>query len=249
MRHVGTDLVRPEGPAKVSGSALYVADLVVPGAWVGGCVRTDVACGELTGFERDPAFDFSRVVVVGPADIPGENVQALIVDDQPVLCARDVLHHGEPLLLVAAPDRATLHAALAAIRPKITPRTPLLDAELATHVFKSIAIDRGDVERVFAKPPAGARVFEGVYRTDSQEQLYIEPQGGIAWPPERDAGLPQRPHPSREARSAEQGRGRERSERGWASPVPEPAQKRDAEPDVAQARRPRRSSWAPKAPS
>lgn len=189
MRHVGTDLVRPEGPAKVSGSALYVADLVVPGAWVGGCVRSDVACGELTGFERDPAFDFSRVVVVGPADIPGENVQALIVDDQPVLCARDVLHHGEPLLLVAAPDRATLHAALAAIRPKITPRTPLLDAELATHVFKSIAIDRGDVERAFAKPPAGARVFEGVYRTDSQEQLYIEPQGCIAWPADADGNV------------------------------------------------------------
>ena len=191
MRHVGTDLVRPEGPAKVDGSALYVADLVVPGAWVGGCVRSDVARGELTGFERDPAFDFSRVVVVGPADIPGENVQALIVDDQPVLCARDVEHAGEPLLLVAAPDRATLHAALAAIRPVITPRAPLFDMELATHVFKEIVIEHGDAATAFAHAGSqpGARVFEGVYRTDSQEQLYIEPQGCIAWPADADGSV------------------------------------------------------------
>ncbi len=188
-RIVGTNVPRPEGPAKVEGRALYVADLDVPGAWIGGTVRSDVARGRLLGFERDPAFDFTRVVIVGPEDVPGENVQALIVDDQPVLATSEVRHVGEPLLLVAAPDRATLLEALAALRPKIAPLEPVLDLERSTQVFKAIDVDKGDVERAFAAPPRGARVIEGTYRTDSQEQLYIEPQGGIAWPPERDGTI------------------------------------------------------------
>ncbi|MBI5362890.1 MAG: xanthine dehydrogenase family protein [Planctomycetes bacterium] len=188
-RIVGTDVPRPEGPAKVAGRALYVADLDVPGAWVGGAVRADVARGRLLGVDRDPAFDFARVVVVGPEDVPGENVQALIVDDQPVLAAKEVRHWGEPLLLVAAPDRATLVEALRALRPRIEPLEAVLDFERSTRVFKEIDIDKGDVDGTFAAPPAGARVFEGEYRTDSQEQLYIEPQGCIAWPPERDGTI------------------------------------------------------------
>ncbi len=189
MRHVGTDLERPDGPAKVSGRALYIADVDVPEAWIGGTVRSPLARGVLHGFERDPRFDFSRVVVVGPEHIPGENVQALIVDDQPVLATREIRHFGEPLLLVAAPDRVTLLAALAAIRPRIEARAAELDFERSTHVQKSISIDKGDVEHAFAHAPLGSRVFEGEYRTDSQEQLYIEPQGAIAWPAARDGSV------------------------------------------------------------
>ncbi len=182
-RYVGSEVTRPDGPSKVRGSARYVADLAVPGAWHGGTVRSDAAHGRLRGFERDPRFDWSRAVVVGPDDIPGENVQALIVDDQPVL-ARDVVRHvGEPLLLVAAPDAPTLEAALAAIRPRIDPLPPVFDAELSTVVLKAIGIDKGDVDAVFA---AAREVHEATYRTESQEQLYIEPQGCIAWPPETD---------------------------------------------------------------
>jgi len=189
MRHVGTDLVRTDGPAKVAGSARYVADLLVPGVWFGGTLRSPVACGTLRGIERDAGFDWSRVVVAGPGDLPGENVQALIVDDQPVLCERDIRHWGEPLLLVAAPDRVTLQAALAALRPRIDEHEGLFDAELSTQVFKELEIARGDVEQAFRAPPDGSRVIEGTYRSDSQEQLYIEPQGCIAWPPAADGSL------------------------------------------------------------
>jgi CO/xanthine dehydrogenase Mo-binding subunit len=185
MQHfIGRDLPRPDGPAKVRGEALYVADLVVPDAWIGGTVRSDVARGTLRGFERDPGFDWSRVAFVTAADIPGDNVQALIVDDQPVLAASAIEHWGEPLALIAAPDVATLEAALAAVKARIDPRAPNFDAELSTGIFKEIEITKADVDAVFEALPAGARVIAGTYRTDTQEQLYIEPQGCIAWPPD-----------------------------------------------------------------
>ncbi len=181
MSAVGTRVPRPEGPAKVHGTALYVADLAVPGAWVGGTVRAPVARGLLLGFERDAAFDFARVVVAGPADLPGDNVVALIEDDQPLLCEREIRYAGEPLLLVAAPDRDTLRAALAAIRPRIDELPPLLDPEASERVFASIAIDEGDVDAAFAR---AEHVFEGTYATGSQEQMYVEPQGFVAFPPD-----------------------------------------------------------------
>jgi len=189
QRFIGRDLARPDGPAKVRGEAVYVADLRVADAWVGGTVRSDVARGVLRGFERDPGFDWTRVAFVTAADIPGENVQALIVDDQPVLASGAIEHWGEPLALIAAPDVATLERALAAVKPLIDPAVGNFDPELSTKVFKSIRIAKGDVDAVFRSLPAGAIVVEGTYRTDSQEQLYIEPQGCIAWPPDSDGTI------------------------------------------------------------
>ncbi|MBL8732322.1 MAG: xanthine dehydrogenase family protein [Planctomycetes bacterium] len=182
MAFVGAFTRRPDADAKVRGAARYVADLDVPDAWLGGTVRADVARGRLVRIDRDPGFDFTRVVVVTAADIPGRNVVALITDDQPLLAQDAIEHHGEPIALVAAPDRATLLAALAALRPVIAARTPCFDMEASAVVWKRIAIDRGDVDAVWAK---AHRVVEGTFHTGSQEQMYIEPQGCVAWPPDR----------------------------------------------------------------
>lgn len=183
MRYVGNDIRRPDGDAKVRGSARYVADLRVPGAWVGATVRAEVARGRLLEIRREPAFDWSRVAVVTAADIPGRNVVALIQDDQPLLARDRIEHWGEPMALVAAPDGATLAAAVAALRPEVEAAPAGLDFEASQQVLHAIAVDQGDLEAAFA---GAAHVVEGTFRTDSQEQMYIEPQGCIAWPPEAD---------------------------------------------------------------
>lgn len=185
-RFVGARLPRPDGPAKVTGHALYVADSPVAGAWVGGTVRSHVARGILEGFDFDPAFDLSRCTLAGPSDVPGANVIAMLAEDMPLLAAREVEHVGEALLLVAAPDEATLHAALAAIRPRIAPREPVLDARDAQRVFKRLVIQKGDASAVLAR---AERVIEGEYETGTQEQMYIEPQGVVALPPDADGTL------------------------------------------------------------
>lgn len=161
----------------------YVADLDVPGAWFGGTVRSSHARGVLHGFEFDKGFDSTRVCVVTPRDIPGTNVVALIAEDQPLLCERDIEHHGEPLLLVAAPDRATLAEALAALRAHVEPRSPLFEMERSKTAFHEVAIDKGDVDAAFAQ---ATHVVTGEYHTGSQSQVYLETQGCIAWPADPD---------------------------------------------------------------
>ncbi|MBM3989824.1 MAG: xanthine dehydrogenase family protein [Planctomycetes bacterium] len=185
-RFVGARLARPDGPDKVAGRARYVADTNVAGAWLGGTVRSPVARGVLEGFDFDPRFDFSRCVVVGPGDVPGANVVAMLADDLPLLASRAVEHVGEALALVAAPDEATLRAALAAIAPRIVPLAPIFDPRESQRVFKRLTIEKGDAPRVLAQ---AERVIEGEYETGSQEQMYIEPQGVVAYPMDADGTL------------------------------------------------------------
>src|SRR5688500_8094387 len=82
---VGRSVPRVDGVAKVTGTARYLDARDAPGAWHGWTVRSPVAHGDLDGLDLDPGFDWTDVVVVTAADIPGRNLIALIEDDQPAL--------------------------------------------------------------------------------------------------------------------------------------------------------------------
>jgi CO/xanthine dehydrogenase Mo-binding subunit len=176
---VGRNVPRAEGRDKVTGAARYVDDLSLPGMLYGRTVRSSIAAGRILSVERDPAFDWSGFTIVDHKDIPGKNVVALIVDDQPLLAADRVRHREEPILLLAHADRARIEEALAHVQIRYAPEEAVLDFERATEVLKEIAIVKGDVEAGFA---AADVIVEGTYRTGHQEQLYIEPNGVLALP-------------------------------------------------------------------
>lgn len=170
---------RREGPAKLTGTALYADDLVFPGAWYGHTIRSAQAHAKLLGIDLDPEFDWSRVVVLTAKDIPGDNLVSLIADDQPVLVSDEIRHHAEPVALLAAPDRETLRQAKEHINLRTQPLAAVFDPLESTQEFSHFALDKGDIE-------AGLRdaelVIEGEYRVGHQEQLYIENQAMIAVP-------------------------------------------------------------------
>ena len=179
----GRGPLRREGPAKLTGEAKYADDLVFPGAWYGATIRSTEAHARLQGFDRDDAFDWSKVVFVTANDIPGDNIVSLISDDQPVLVpiGGEIQHHAEPLALIAAPDRATLRAAKAAIKPRTEPLEPVFDPVVSGHVFAHYDIETGDLAQGFAEAEV---VLEGTYTVGHQEQLYIENNAMIAVPEE-----------------------------------------------------------------
>jgi CO/xanthine dehydrogenase Mo-binding subunit len=176
---IGVSVSRRDAPAKVTGAAHYTDDLAVEGAWFGLTVRSTEARAHLIGIDRDPTFDWSRVVVVTAADIPGENVVHLIYDDQPALVVDEIRHHSEAVALVAAPDPATARAARSAITLRTEPLAPVLDPLASEKAFASYEIVKGDLESGFAEADL---VLEGEYRVGPQEHVYIEPQAMIAVP-------------------------------------------------------------------
>ncbi len=176
---IGRSVLRRDGPEKVAGLARFTDDLVFPGAWYGMTVRATVPHARIVRIERDPAFDWSRAVLLTAADIPGENVVALLVDDQPALAADEIRHVAEPVALVAAADPATARAARDAVRVVTEPLEPVLDPLASDRAISRFEIVRGDVDAALASADL---VLEGTYRTGWQEQAYIEPQVVVAVP-------------------------------------------------------------------
>ena len=99
---IGHDIVRTDGRAKVTGAARYVDDVRPDDCLYAATVRSTIAHGRVLSIDLDPAFDWSDVTVATAQDIPGENVIALMTDDQPVLADGLVRHVTEPVALVAA---------------------------------------------------------------------------------------------------------------------------------------------------
>jgi CO/xanthine dehydrogenase Mo-binding subunit len=179
--------LRREGPAKLTGAARYADDLVFPGAWYGATIRSADAHARFVALDLDPAFDWSKVVVVTAADIPGDNVVSSIKADQPILVpvGGEIEHHAEPLALIAAPDRATLRAARRAAMPRTEQLPAVFDPRESDHEFAAYELSIGDPDAAFA---AADLILEGEYRVGHQEQLYIENNAMIAVPQD-DGGV------------------------------------------------------------
>jgi len=174
-RSVGRNVLRKEGVEKVSGAARYIDDLTFPGLLYGRTIRSTIPSGRIVDVR--PRLNLSGFTIVDHRDIPGRNIIALIDDDQPCLAENDIRHVAEPIVLLAHADRDALLAADVHIEYQET--TPNYDPEASSIVFKSVAIDKGNLEHGFA---AADVIVEGEYRTGHQEQLYIETNGVIAVP-------------------------------------------------------------------
>lgn len=193
---IGASVLRKEGRAKVMGRARYVADKDLRHQLYGVTVRSSVASGVLRAIRLEEGFPWKECVVVGAADIPGENRVAHLAADQPFLVELGgrVRHPEEPVLLLAHADRELLEEARRRVHLEIDPlpAVPDLDAALARHdaegegLFKEIRIAKGDVEAAWG---GAAHVLEGTYRTEAQEHLYLEPQGMTARVAEGDHRL------------------------------------------------------------
>jgi len=177
--------LRREGPAKLTGAAKYTDDMVFPGAWFGLTIRSTEAHARILGLDLDPAFDWSRVVVLTARDIPGENVVSSIKDDQPALADELIRHHAEPVALLAAPDRPTLREAYRCITVRTEALPGVFDPLLSKQQFAAYEVARGDVESALA---SAELVVECEYRVGHQEQLYIENNAMIAVP-RADGGI------------------------------------------------------------
>ena len=189
---IGQSASRPDAPAKLNGQARYVDDLRPEGLLHGITIRSGLPRAVIRGIRLDPAFDWRGMTVVGPSDIPGRNLIPLLDEDQPALAEGFVNHAEEPLLLLAHADPAVLERARRFVHVELEPLPALLDLHQALNaaqagsapihprgpVLKEIRISKGDAGAPWSTADV---VLEDEVETGAQEQLYIEPQGMIAW--------------------------------------------------------------------
>lgn len=188
---VGTPLPRVDAQAKVTGRALYVADLALPGMLHAKLVLPACAHARILDIDTSEARALPGVgAVITAADIPGENQVGCVEPDQPLLAFEKARYTGDAVAIVAADTSELAREGAARVRVDYEELPAVFDPEEAMkpgaprvhergNVFLEYRVRKGDVEAGFDEADI---VVERTFRTQRQEHCYLEPLGAIAVP-------------------------------------------------------------------
>jgi len=185
---VGASVVKPDALNKVTGQAMFAADITRPGMLVAKVLRSTVPHAVIESIDILEASRLSGVVRILTADdIPGPNGVGIIIKDEPVLSKDKIRRVGDALALVAAETEEIADAALKLIKVTIREIPAVFDVvEAMSHnapqvhsnnVLDVRKIRKGDVEVGFASADV---IVEKRYTTQRVEHAYIEPEAGVA---------------------------------------------------------------------
>ena len=185
--HIGRSVQRREGRAKLTGAALFTDDFKIEGLLHGATVRSRVPRGRITGIHFEEGFPWDEFVIVTARDIPGKNVVAHLIQDQPCLADGVINHPEEAIMLLAHPDPQRVQDARERVRVDVEPLPPVLSIDESLrcdpviwgedNIFKTIHITKGDPDGAEAQ---GHLRMDATYLTGAQEHVYIEPNAIIA---------------------------------------------------------------------
>ncbi len=194
---VGKSVTRGEGPDKVSGKAVFTADIVLPGMLWGKVLRSPFPHAKITNIDTSQAKNVPGVHAVITAEDLSDNRVGRLLRDMPVLARERVRFVGEKVAAVAAETSEAAEEALLLIDveydelpPVFDPfeamesSAPVLHADMADYeglpqpaspinnVLAHNTWTKGDVELGFSESDL---IFEHTFTLPSVHQGYIEP--------------------------------------------------------------------------
>ena len=210
FKWVGTRPVRPDGVPKVTGRALYGADLTMPGMLVGRILRSPHAHARIRSIDTSKAAALPGVkAVVTSADFPEQKFEYVGPErvaqnfwhmTRNIMAREKVLYEGHAVAAVAAASKAIADQALALIEvdyevlphvidvdEAMKPDAPLLFPDLITRGVEPPPKPSNISKRVEYKLgdlaagfAAADEIVEMSFKTAPVHQAYIEPQGCVA---------------------------------------------------------------------
>jgi CO/xanthine dehydrogenase Mo-binding subunit len=190
VTHIGTSHPRHDARDKVTGAAVYPADLIRPEMLRLGTVFARRAHARILALDTSGALAVPGVVaVLTAADVP-HNRYGLIDADQPVLCGDVVRHDGDRVaLVVAESDAAAARGAelvrvtyqdlpmVGDARAAMEPGAPRVHAD-RDNVLLNQKLQRGDAAAALRSADV---VVSGRFTTSWQEHAYLQPDAAIAF--------------------------------------------------------------------
>ena len=198
---VGKSIIRGEGPDKVSGKAVFTADVTLPGTIWGKVLRSPFPSAKILSIDTSRAEAAPGVyAVVTAKDLPDSRVGRLL-RDMPVLARDRVRFVGEKVAAVAAETLEEAEEALLLIDVEYEETTPVFDPfeameasapslhpEMTTYeglpqppsdvnnVLAHNIWGKGDIEQGFSESDL---VFEHSFNLQLAHQVYIEPHACV----------------------------------------------------------------------
>lgn len=187
---VGHQVDRFEGYDKVTGSANYVADIVLPGMLTGRILRSPYAHARIVNIDTSRAEKLRGVKAVVTAEDTIKQGWGAFFPDQYPLSVGKARYVGEEVAAVAAIDRDTAEAALDLIdvewevlpavfdaEEAMKDGAPLIHEEKDNNIALTIDVERGDVDAAFKDSDV---VIEDTFESVPQWHCAIETIGSVA---------------------------------------------------------------------
>ncbi|MBN2696829.1 MAG: aldehyde oxidase, partial [Bacilli bacterium] len=106
MRDISDPIIKVDSHEKISGVAIYVSDIDIPGMLHARTIRSTIPKGKIKSISiPELPKGYHKIDY---RDIPGNNFVKIIFDDQPVFPIDKVTYIGEPILLLVGPDKEVL---------------------------------------------------------------------------------------------------------------------------------------------
>lgn len=156
---------------KINGEALYASDIRDDSLLWGKLLRSPVARGMIQSVELPELPD--GYYVIDSRDVTGKNAVHVILEDMPVFAEKFVEYIGDPILMLAGPDAATVESLVKNIKLDIQELDPCLDMADSQEAFFDYSFGRGDIDAEFA---GADKIIEETFYTGYQEQAYLETQ-------------------------------------------------------------------------
>ena len=199
---VGSRPVRQDGFDKVTGIALYGADVDLPGLIHGKILRSPYAHAKILSIDTSEAEKLADVhAVITNHDFPTQEDKAVSKIPGPainlqqqtsnILASNKVLYKGHAVAAVAANSAHAAEEALALIKVEyeelshvstveeaISDGAPLLHDQYKNNIASHGVLEIGDVDKGFDQADL---VLEREFRTSTVHQGYIEPHSATGW--------------------------------------------------------------------
>lgn len=174
MRDISESVKKKDHDEKMSGQAIYIADMKFDGMLYGVIVRSTISYGKIKNIII-PKMKEGYEVVEGK-DVPGENLLRVITSEQPIFTDDIVRYIGEGILMITGPDKKQVENYAKQVEIEYEEYEGILKIHKATEKAASYHYTKGNPKESFNK---AARVIEETFYTGYQEQAYLEPQGAI----------------------------------------------------------------------
>jgi len=192
---IGQRVHRIDGPEKVTGSAKYTFDMVLPNMLYGRILRSPYPHAKILSIDTSAAEKLMGVkAVITGKDTLGKKMgiwrRFPELCDEEILCREKVRYIGDPVAAVAAVDEDTAEEALDLIEVDYDPLPAVFDPmeaikEDAPQIHEGVElninvtrhIEWGDVDEAFKKCD---HIREDRFTCSSQAHVCMEPHGAVA---------------------------------------------------------------------
>jgi CO/xanthine dehydrogenase Mo-binding subunit len=200
---IGKSIPRIDGVEKVTGSAVYTADMKLPGMLYAAMLLSPHPHARIVRVKTDEARSLPGVkAVLTGADLPYR--VGLYMVDKPILADGKVRYHGEPVAAVAAVTEDIAREAVRLIEVEYEMLEPVLDARKAlepgsplvheflhtydcvkgvfcpvekTNIANNFKLRKGDAEKGFARSD---RIVENEFYVPQVQHVPMETHSSIA---------------------------------------------------------------------